>query len=111
MVKKTLISRLIIALRLTVLMQSLLAKIYGSKRLTQCCRHLTNKAKMKRVKFIELQRTTPVVFATENSEGYAYLLPYRYMANQRSDGKPVNVFAKLNAKLTIPVKKIIIVCC
>ena len=63
-------------------------------------------SEMKRVKFIELQRTTPAVFATENSEGYAYLLPYRYMANQRSDGKPVNVFAKLNAKLTIPVKKI-----
>ena len=58
-----------------------------------------------RTRFIHLHRTTPAVFTTEDSENDAYLLPYKYTATQKVDGKPFNFFVKVNTTLSVPVVK------
>lgn len=61
---------------------------------------------IRRTAFVQLQRTVPAVLARENGESDAYLLPYRYTATQSMEGKPVNMFAKVNAKFGIPSRQI-----
>ena len=61
---------------------------------------------MRRTAFVQLQRTVPAVFTGEDGESDAYLLPYRYTATQEMEGKPVNLFAKINAKFGIPSQQV-----
>ena len=57
-----------------------------------------------RTRFIQLQRTTPAVYLMEDGESDAYLLPYKYTATQKVDGKPFNLFMKVNTTFSVPVK-------
>lgn len=59
---------------------------------------------IKRTRFIQLQQTTPVVFAMQNGESDAYILPYKYVATQKVDGKPISVYAKINSSWSVPSK-------
>ena len=62
--------------------------------------------KIARTRTVSLQSMTGAVLNTEEGEYYALILPYVYDASQDVDGKPLNVFLKLNARLQIPSKKV-----
>lgn len=62
--------------------------------------------KIARTRTVSLQSMTGAVLNTEEGEYDALILPYVYDASQDVDGKPLNVFLKLNARLQIPSKKV-----
>lgn len=59
-----------------------------------------------RTALVQLSRLTPAPTTTVTGESDAYILPYKYTANHKVDGKPFNAYAKLNVKLRIPSKLI-----
>lgn len=62
--------------------------------------------KITRTRTVSVQSMTGVVLNNEAGEYDALIIPYVYDASQVVDGKPLNVFLKLNAHLQIPSKKV-----
>jgi len=62
--------------------------------------------KISRTRTVSLQSMTGAVLNTDEGEYDALILPYVYDATQEVDGKPLNVFLKLNARLQIPSRKV-----
>jgi outer membrane receptor protein involved in Fe transport len=62
--------------------------------------------KISRTRTVSLQSMTGAVLNNEEGEYDALILPYVYDATQDVDGKPLNVFLKLNARLQIPSRKV-----
>ncbi len=62
--------------------------------------------KISRTKTVSLQTMTGAVQNTSEGEYDALILPYVYEATQDVDGKPLNLFVKLNARLQIPSRKV-----
>lgn len=59
-----------------------------------------------REKFIQLRRATIAATSMEPGESDAVLLPYSYTTMHRVEGKPFNLFMKVNAKLQVPSTKV-----
>lgn len=55
-----------------------------------------------RTRLVQLSQMTPAVTTTEEGEYNVPILPYTYYGTQDVDGKPLNIFAQLNAKLQVP---------
>lgn len=62
--------------------------------------------KISRTRTVSLQSMTGAVLNDTEGEYDALILPYVYDATQDVDGKPLNVFLKLNARLQIPSTKV-----
>ena len=62
--------------------------------------------KISRTRTVSLQSMTGAVLNYEEGEYDALILPYVYDASHDVDGKPLNVFLKLNAHLQIPSNKV-----
>lgn len=62
--------------------------------------------KISRTRTVSLQSMTGAVLNYEEGEYDALILPYVYDATHDVDGKPLNVFLKLNAHLQIPSNKV-----
>ena len=62
--------------------------------------------KISRTRTVSLQSMTGAVLNYDEGEYDALILPYVYDATQDVDGKPLNVFVKLNARLQIPSRKV-----
>lgn len=61
---------------------------------------------IKRRRLIQLQRTTVAATNHEEGEADALLLPWKYMADHEVEGKPLNIYAKLSARLQIPTTRL-----
>ena len=59
-----------------------------------------------REKFIQLRRATIAATSTEPGESDAVILPYSYTTKHRVEGKPFNLFMKVNAKLQVPSTRV-----
>ena len=57
---------------------------------------------IERTRLVQLSRMTVAPLSKEEGENDAYILPYRYIGHHEVEGKPLNVYAKLNARLQIP---------
>ncbi|MBR0181044.1 MAG: TonB-dependent receptor plug domain-containing protein [Prevotella sp.] len=62
--------------------------------------------KISRTRTVSLQSMTGAVLNYDEGEYDALILPYVYDASHDVDGKPLNVFLKLNAHLQIPSNKV-----
>jgi outer membrane receptor protein involved in Fe transport len=62
--------------------------------------------RISRTRTVSLQSMTGAVMNTEEGEYDLLILPYVYEATQDVDGKPLNVFLKMNARLQIPSRKV-----
>jgi hypothetical protein len=62
--------------------------------------------KISRTRTVSLQSMTGAVLNNDEGEYDALILPYVYDATQDVDGKPLNVFVKMNARLQIPSRKV-----
>lgn len=62
--------------------------------------------KVSRTRTVSLQSMTGAVLNKDEGEYDALILPYVYDATQDVDGKPLNVFMKLNASLQIPNRRV-----
>ena len=62
--------------------------------------------KTSRTRTVSLQSMTGAVQNTAEGEYDELILPYVYDATQDVDGKPLNVFLKLNARLQVPSRKV-----
>lgn len=59
-----------------------------------------------REKLVQLRQATIAATTLRTGESDAVILPYTYMAKHRAEGKPLNMFGKLNAKFQIPSRAI-----
>ena len=59
-----------------------------------------------REKFIQLRRATIAATSLVQGESDAVILPYSYTTKHRVEGKPFNLFMKVNAKLQVPSTKV-----
>ena len=59
-----------------------------------------------REKFIQLRRATIAATSMEPGESDAVILPYSYTTTHKVDGKPFNLFMKVNVKLQVPSTKV-----
>jgi len=59
-----------------------------------------------REKFIQLRRATIAATSTEQGESDAVILPYSYTTMHEVEGKPFNMFMKVNAKLQVPSQRV-----
>ena len=59
-----------------------------------------------REKFVQLRRATIAATSVEQGESDAVILPYSYTAKHQVDGKPFNLFVKVNAKLQVPSQRV-----
>ena len=59
-----------------------------------------------RTRLVQLSRMTVAPLAKEEGENDAYILPFKYMGHHEVEGKPVNVYGKLNARLQVPSNKV-----
>lgn len=57
---------------------------------------------IERTRLVQLQRLTVAATTREEGESDAVILPYKYTAQHSVDGKPMNLFLKLNARLQVP---------
>lgn len=57
-----------------------------------------------RTRFTQLQRTTVAATSLVEGESDAVILENKYTATHEADGKPFNMFAKLNARLQVPLR-------
>ena len=57
---------------------------------------------MERTRLMQLSRMTVAPTSMQEGENDAYILPFRYIGHHESEGKPLNVFAKFNARLQVP---------
>ena len=58
--------------------------------------------KIEREKFIQLRRATIAATSMTQGESDAVILPYSYTTKHEVEGKPFNLFFKVNAKLQVP---------
>lgn len=61
---------------------------------------------LERTRFVQLSRMTVAPLSKEEGENDAYILPFKYVGHHEVDGKPLNVFAKMNARLHVPSDKV-----
>ncbi len=59
-----------------------------------------------REKFIQLRRATIAATSMSPGESDAVILPYSYTAKHQVEGKPFNLFMKVNTKLQVPSTKV-----
>ncbi len=57
---------------------------------------------IKRTRLMQLSRMTVAPLSKEEGENDAYILPFKYIGHHEVEGRPVNAFVKLNARLKIP---------
>jgi hypothetical protein len=57
---------------------------------------------IERTRLVQLSRMTVAPLSKEEGENDAYILPYKYTGHHEVEGRPVNAFVKLNARLQIP---------
>ncbi len=57
---------------------------------------------IERTRLVQLSRMTVAPLSKEEGENDAYILPFKYIGHHEVEGKPLNVYAKLNARLQIP---------
>ena len=57
---------------------------------------------IKRTRLVQLSRMTVAPMSKEEGENDAYILPFKYTGHHEVEGKPLNLFAKLNARFQIP---------
>ena len=57
---------------------------------------------LERTRLVQLSRMTVAPLAKEEGENDAYILPFKYMGHHEAEGKPLNVYAKLNARMQVP---------
>ena len=57
---------------------------------------------IERTRLVQLSRMTVAPLSKEEGENDAYILPYKYIGHHEVEGKPLNAFVKLNARLQIP---------
>lgn len=57
---------------------------------------------IERTKLVQLSRQLATTTRMTEGESEGIILPYKYVASHNVEGKPLNVFAKLNAKFQIP---------
>ena len=55
-----------------------------------------------RTRLVQLSRMTVAPLAKEEGENDAYILPFKYMGHHETEGKPLNVYVKMNGRLQIP---------
>lgn len=61
---------------------------------------------IKRRRLVQLNRTTVAATNKEEGESDALLLPWKYMADHEVIGKPLNMYAKLSARIQVPTTKL-----
>ena len=59
-----------------------------------------------REKFIQLRRATIAATSMEPGESDAVILPYSYTTKHKVEGKPFNLFLKVNAKVQVPSQRV-----
>ena len=57
---------------------------------------------IERTRLVQLQRMQIAATTREEGESDAVILPYKYTAHHSADGKPLNLFLKVNARLQVP---------
>ena len=57
---------------------------------------------IERTRLVQLSRMTVAPLSKEEGENDAYILPFKYIGRHEVEGKPLNVYAKLNARLQVP---------
>lgn len=57
---------------------------------------------IERTRLVQLSRMTIAPMSKEEGENDAYILPYKYIGYHRVEGKPLNAYTKLNARMQIP---------
>lgn len=62
--------------------------------------------KTERTRLVQLQRMTIAPTAKTEGENDAVILPFKYIGSHATEGKPLNVFMKLNARLRVPSERI-----
>ena len=61
---------------------------------------------IERTRLVQLSRMTVAPLSKEEGENDAYILPYKYIGHHEVEGKPVNAYVKLNARLQIPNNRV-----
>ncbi|MBP5562311.1 MAG: carboxypeptidase-like regulatory domain-containing protein [Muribaculaceae bacterium] len=61
---------------------------------------------IERTRLVQLSRMTIAPMSKEEGENDAIILPFKYTGHHKVEGKPLNVYAKLNARLQIPSNSI-----
>lgn len=61
---------------------------------------------LERTRLVQLSRMTVAPLSKEEGENDAYILPFKYMGHHETEGKPLNAYLKLNARLQIPSDKV-----
>lgn len=61
---------------------------------------------IERTRLVQLSRMTVAPLSQQEGENDAYILPYKYTGHHEVDGRPLNVYAKVNARLQIPSNRI-----
>ena len=59
-----------------------------------------------RTRLVQLSRMTVAPLAKEEGENDAYILPFKYIGHHEAEGKPLNMYAKVNARLHVPSNKL-----
>lgn len=57
---------------------------------------------IERTRLVQLSRMTIAPLSKEEGENDAYILPFKYIGHHEVEGMPLNVFAKMNARVQIP---------
>ena len=55
-----------------------------------------------RTRLVQLSRMTVAPLSKTEGENDAYILPFKYIGHNEAEGKPLNVYGKLNLKLQVP---------
>lgn len=58
-------------------------------------------------RFVETSANTIAATTLVTGESYAHILPYSYTATAGSEGRPMNVFLKVNGKFQVPSDKLV----
>ena len=55
-----------------------------------------------RTRLVQLSRMTVAPLSMTEGENDAYILPFKYIGHNEAEGKPLNIYGKLNLKLQVP---------
>ena len=58
--------------------------------------------RIERTRLVQLSRMTVAPQSKEEGENDAYILPFKYIGHHEVEGMPLNLFAKMNARVQIP---------
>lgn len=58
--------------------------------------------RIERTRLVQLSRMTVAPLSKEEGVNDAYILPFKYIGHHEVEGKPLNVYAKMNARVQIP---------